>query len=101
MFASIIEVKVLPDFHLWLKFADGTSGDADIKRIIKFRGVFESLLDPQEFAKVAIDREWGNIYWQNGTDLDTEVLYSLVTGKPITLNDGTAIHCNFEAPSHV
>jgi len=87
MFARITEVKTLPDLHLWLKFSDGAAGEVDLKKYIRFSGVFAPLREPEQFAKVDIDQSWGNIFWPNGVDLDTEVLYSLVTGKPIVLNN--------------
>jgi hypothetical protein len=85
MFVDITEVKTLPDLKLWLKFADGISGTVDLKDQLRFDGIFAPLKNPDEFAKVHVDPEWGGICWPNGADLDTEVLYSLVTKKPINL----------------
>lgn len=60
-------------------------GDLDLARLIEFRGVFEPLADPHEFAKVRVDPELGTIAWPNGADLDPDVLYAEVTGQPIDL----------------
>ncbi len=95
MLRDVVEVKPLPDHRVWVKFDDGVSGEADLKKIIRFRGVFAPLQDEQEFAKVSVHPEYFVLCWPNGADLDSEVLYSLVTGKPIVLNDGTQISYPF------
>jgi hypothetical protein len=95
MLRDVVEVKPLPDYRVWIKFDDGVCGEADLKKIIRFRGVFASLKDEREFAKVSVHPEYCVLFWPNGADLDTEVLYSLVTGKPITLGDGTQIPYDF------
>jgi len=91
MLRDVVEVKPLPNFRLWIKFDDGASGEADLKKLIDFKGVFAPLKDEREFVKVSVHPEYFVVHWPSGADLDSEVLYSLVTGKPITLGDGTVI----------
>lgn len=55
----------------------------EIRKLIKFRGVFEPLKDEAYFFKVDVNPEWGTIFWPNGADLDPDVLYSMVTGEKI------------------
>ncbi len=83
MLKDIIKVKPLKDFHLHLEFEDGAKGEVDIRKLVKFSGVFEPLNDETFFAKVDVNPEWGTIFWPNGADLDPDVLYSLVTGEEI------------------
>ncbi|RPJ25666.1 MAG: DUF2442 domain-containing protein [Chloroflexi bacterium] len=83
MLKDIVRVGPLKDFHLHLEFEDGTKGEVDIRKFIKFTGVFEALKDETFFAKVEVNPEWGTIFWPNGADLDPDVLYSLVTGEEI------------------
>jgi len=83
MLKDIIKVKPLKDFHLYLEFEDGAKGELDIRKLVKFRGVFEALRDEAFFAKVEVNPEWGTIFWPNGADLDPDVLYSIVTGEEI------------------
>lgn len=83
MLKDIINVKPLRDYHLHLEFEDGASGSVDIRKVVRFRGVFEPLEDEVFFTQVAVNREWGTIFWPNGADLDPDVLYSLVTGEEI------------------
>ena len=83
MLKDIVKVKPLKDFHLHLEFEDGAKGEVDIRKLIKFRGVFEPLKDEAFFAKVDVNPEWGTIFWPNGADLDPDVLYSVVTGEKI------------------
>jgi len=83
MLKDIVNVKPLKDFHLRLEFEDGVKGEVDIRKLIKFRGVFEPLQDEDFFIKVKVNPEWGTIFWPNGADLDPDVLYSMVTGEEI------------------
>ena len=83
MLKDIVKVKPLKDFHLYLEFEDGVKGEVDIRKLIKFKGVFEQLKDEAIFTKVKVNPEWGTIFWPNGADLDPDVLYSMVTGEEI------------------
>ena len=83
MLKDIVKVKPLKGFRVQLEFEDGANGEIDIRKLIKFRGVFEPLKDESFFAKVDINPEWGTIFWPNGADLDPDVLYSMVTGEKI------------------
>jgi Protein of unknown function (DUF2442) len=83
MLKDIVKVKPLEHFHLHLEFEDGVMGEVDIRKLVKFRGVFEALKDETFFAKVDVNPEWGTLFWPNGADLDPDVLYSLVTGEEI------------------
>jgi hypothetical protein len=74
-----------------LRFEDGLTGELDLGNMIRFEGVFEPLRDQSEFAKLRVDAEMGTIVWPNGADLDPDVLYAAVSGKPIdtTMEDGS------------
>ena len=85
MLKDIVEARSLGDHRLYLRFEDGVEGEVDLATLIEFRGVFEPLKDPAEVAKVRVDPELGTICWENGADLDPDVLYSTLTGKPIKL----------------
>jgi len=80
---TVSDVKVLQDYRVWLKFSDGVSGELDLSYILRFKGPFLPLRDPDQFARAFADPESGTICWPNGADLDPLVLYSKVTGKPI------------------
>ena len=84
MLKDIVKVKPLKDFHLHLEFEDGAKGEVDIRKLVKFKGVFAALKDETFFAKVQVNPEWGTIFWPNGADLDPDVLYSMVTGEEIS-----------------
>lgn len=83
MLKDIVEVKVVGDTKLFLKFEDGKSGEVDLSEIIKFTGVFQNLNDPNFFKTVTVNPELGTITWPNGADLCPDVLYFHVTGEPI------------------
>jgi hypothetical protein len=80
---DIIEVEPLGGYRVRLRFEDGLEGELDLGRMIVFDGVFAPLRDEKEFAKVQVNRESGTIVWPNGADLDPDVLYSAVSGKPV------------------
>ncbi|NEQ75555.1 MAG: DUF2442 domain-containing protein [Okeania sp. SIO2C9] len=79
MLKDIIEVSHQENYLLYLKFEDGKEGIVDISQLIKFTGIFAKLQDINYFKTVKLNPEWGTIYWENGADLDPDVLYSIVT----------------------
>jgi hypothetical protein len=84
MLKDVTEAQALGDHRLFLRFEDGVEGETDLSEWLEFTGVFEPLRDPGELAKVRVDPELGTVVWPNGADLDPVVLYSRVTGAPIT-----------------
>ncbi len=86
MLKDIVEVKPLPDRKLWVRFEDGISGVYDVGANVKFRGVFATLEMPEEFAKVTVNPDLGVVCWPSGADLDSDVIYAVVTCKPIAFN---------------
>jgi hypothetical protein len=85
MLKDIVKVKPLKNHRLQLEFEDGVKGEVDLRKLIKFKGVFKPLEDYTFFVKVKVNPEWGTIFWPNGADLDPDVLYSLVTGEKIEI----------------
>ena len=81
MLYDIIEVKVLKNYTLFLRFENGVEGSVDISSIIPFEGVFSKLKDVEYFATVAVNKELGTIVWDNGADLSPEYLYSIISHK--------------------
>ncbi len=53
--------------------------------MIEFKGIFAALRDEKEFANIQLHPELGTVVWPNGADLDLDVLYSSLSGKPIDL----------------
>ena len=90
MLKDILEAKPLANYQLFVRFEDGEEGVVDLTKMIDFTGVFAPLQDERYFAQVRVNPEWGTVYWPNGADLDPDVLYSIVTGKPLP---------EFESPS--
>jgi len=84
MFARVRQVHHCSEYRLELSFTDGITGEFDFKeRVVGRGGVFGPLEDVAFFRQVQVDSEAGTIVWPNGVDLCPDVLYSLVTGRPI------------------
>jgi hypothetical protein len=79
---DIIDVEVVGDYRLRLTFADGTVGDVDFSNR-EWRGVFESLRNPAEFARVEVDAEGGTLSWPGGLDMAPEPLYTEARRHPV------------------
>jgi len=71
----VAEVRPLENYQLYVRFFDGTDGRVEMREMIfgKNAGVFASLVDPQEFAKVGIG--YGAVMWANGLDLAPDAMY--------------------------
>jgi hypothetical protein len=87
MLKDISSVKALENYQLHLKFEDNQEGVVDISQLIEFTGIFAPLQDLTYFNQVKLNPEWGTIYWENGADLDPDVLYSIVTNQPIQIKE--------------
>jgi hypothetical protein len=84
MLPRVEQVRHLRDYRLELCFTDGTKGELDLKeRVVGRGGVFKPLEDVSFFKQVKVDSEAGTIVWPNEVDLCPDVLYSLVTGRPV------------------
>ena len=91
MLKAIVEVRPMDDYQLHLRFEDGLEGTVDVSRHVGFDGVFEPLRGREYFERVRVDEESGTICWPNGADLDPDVLYAQVTGKPIELQSAAKL----------
>lgn len=83
MLKDIVAVKPLEDYKLYLRFEDDVEGVVDIAELIQFAGIFEPLSNPAYFTQVTVNPDLGTICWDNGADLDPDVLYSLVTNQSL------------------
>jgi hypothetical protein len=76
-------VQPLTDYRLKVTFADGVSGEVQLKNLIHSpnAGVFAPLADPARFAQVSI--EYGAVVWPGDLDLAPDAMYQAIkqTGK--------------------
>lgn len=89
MLKDIVEVKALAGHRVYLKFEDGIEGELDLSEMITFDGVFEPLKEPQQFKRVYVHPELGTICWPCGADIDPDVLYSRLSGKPLSTSSSS------------
>lgn len=74
-----IEVKPLPNFRLWLRYDDDTSGEVDLSDLTG-RGVFKAWEQQEFFREVRIGPH-GEIAWSGDIDLCSDSLYMRLTQK--------------------
>jgi len=71
----IQSVKALKGFRVQLKFTDGTRKTVNLEPYLH-GPIFEPIRnDPRIFASVKVDERAGTIAWDNGADIDPDVLY--------------------------
>ena len=80
---SVIEVRHVRDYVLWLRFSDGLVGEVDLRGRLRAR-VFEPLAEIAQFSQVRVDPEIQTIAWPNGADLAPEFLAELCA-RPIAV----------------
>ncbi|MFH1777559.1 MAG: DUF2442 domain-containing protein [Candidatus Omnitrophota bacterium] len=76
---KIIEVKVLSDYNIWIKYSDGTEGTLNLSHLVG-KGVFSSWKNYDKFKEVSIGAS-GELLWGKETDLCPDSLYLQITGK--------------------
>lgn len=72
---EVIEIKVLEDYLVWLKFSDGEDKVVNLKPFLG-KGFTKELLDPEKFRQVLIE-PGGGIAWPNGYDICPNFLREL------------------------
>ncbi len=75
---TVVAVRALEPFRVWLRFSDRTEGTVDLADIFERGGVYEPLRNPNLFARVRLSRSFRTIEWPGGIDLDPEVLHARV-----------------------
>ena len=83
MLRDVALAEALEPYKFRIRFEDGAEGILALDQLVKFEGVFAPLRDPAEFRKICVNRELGVVCWPNGADLDSEVLYGIVTGSAV------------------
>ncbi len=78
MLVGVVEVKLLSEYKLFLRFEDGRSGEVDISQIIPFKGIFAKLADKDFFSRVKVNPDVGTICWENGADISPCTLYKML-----------------------
>jgi len=73
---TIIDVKPLENYHIWVLFADHFNATIDIGPFIN-RGLSAKLQEPDYFKQVKID-DFGGITWENGFDFCPNYLRELI-----------------------
>ncbi|MEI6816076.1 MAG: DUF2442 domain-containing protein [Bacteroidota bacterium] len=74
---KILEIKVVSDYCIWIKFNDGSVKVVDFKDIIG-QGLSKELLNKDYFMKVAIE-SGGGLEWPNGFDVCPNFLKDYVS----------------------
>jgi hypothetical protein len=81
---TIVEIKPLEDYYLWLRFEDSFSSIVNLELIIK-SGVSLKLKDKEYFNNVKIDDIRG-IAWENGFDFCPNFLREYINSYNKTQN---------------
>ena len=76
---EVVEVRPLENYHLWVKYSDGTEGVVDLSGLVG-KGVFALWKDYRAFQAVHIG-SGGEIAWSEEIDLCPDAIYLRVTGK--------------------
>lgn len=75
----IAAVEPLEGFTVRLEFTDGTTKEIDLQPYLH-GPIFDPIRkDRQMFRSVKVDARMGTIVWDNGADIDPDVLYKGLT----------------------
>lgn len=68
-------IKPIHDFVVSVKFTDETEREINLEPYLRGK-VFEDIRqNPEVFQAMKIDERMGTIVWENGADIDPDVLY--------------------------
>lgn len=76
-----LEVEARPDYHIWIRYADGSEGEVDLSHLAG-RGVFKLWDKPGAFENVRVADD-GAIRWSEDVELCPDATYMKLTGKSL------------------
>jgi hypothetical protein len=74
-----VQVNALPNYRLWIKYADGVEGEVDLSHLVD-KGVFSIWNDYAVFEKVYLG-DGGAIAWTDEVEICPDNAYMAITGK--------------------
>lgn len=80
-FPKPVDVEARPNYRIWVKYADGPSGEVDLSDLVG-KGAYAALEDASFFKRVHIDPESEAITWGNNVEICPDAAYLEVTGLP-------------------
>ncbi|MBZ0182777.1 MAG: DUF2442 domain-containing protein [Melioribacteraceae bacterium] len=81
--SRIIEITVLGDYQLHLKFDDGIEGELKLNHLLK-NNEYNFVNDYSEFSKIKVHPKSGDLFWE---DYQTEHLCKNAIRKQIELRN--------------
>jgi len=76
---KVVEIKILEDYNVWLKFDDGFNSQINLKPFLG-KGIAKVLLEEDKFRTLTIE-SGGGIAWYNGYDFCPNYLRELTEKK--------------------
>lgn len=80
MLPKVIDARHAGQYKVWLRFADGLSGEIDLADEL-WGSVFEPLKDVALFAQLRVDSDLDTVVWPNGADFSPQWLHEQVKAK--------------------
>lgn len=77
---TVIDARYAGKYRVWLRFADGLSGEIDLASEL-WGPMFEPLKDEAFFASLRVDPDLDTIVWPNGADLSPQWLHDQLTAR--------------------
>jgi hypothetical protein len=78
---TLVSVKALPKYRLWLHYSDGAEGEVDFSHLAG-KGVFKLWDDYQNFERVYVS-DAGAIAWSDAVEICPDSTYMRLTGKSV------------------
>jgi hypothetical protein len=75
---KLIRIKTahpVDGYNVRLEFTDGTKKTVDLEPYLRGPMFVPLRKDPDKFRKLRVDERMGTIVWENGADIDPDVLY--------------------------
>ena len=89
MLIDIVEVRVVDDHRLYLRFADGVEGEVDLSGLIRWEGVFAPLRILAASPRSASTPSSGRSSGRTAQTWTPMCWYAAVTGHPVDLASPT------------
>jgi hypothetical protein len=86
-------------YNVRLKFSDGTEKTVDLEPYLRGPIFLPLREDPHKFRKLRVDERMGTITWENGADIDPDVLYHGL--KPAWMESDQSVSSSYKTDQDV